>query len=327
MKFGLHVTPQFTADQDLSRAIDDMAQQTRAAREAGFESIWVPHHFVVHPMRMFQAHTLLARLSAEAGPMRLGTAILLLSMLNPVQVAEDAATLDWMTEGGYVLAAGLGYRPEEFQALGVPMKQRVGRFEESIGLIRRLWTEERVTHHGRYFTVDDGGLSLPPRRDGGCPLWVGGAAKPALERAARIGDAWIASFTSSIEQLSEQYAVYRAALGDKDVEYPLCRECFVAASDADAVAAARDPILGKYAAYASWNNTNVAGRTLDTWFDELRESGFLIGDDAKVRRGIARLRDELGVTMLIVRMSWPGLDNRLTLASIERFGDLIREFS
>ena len=73
-------------------------------------------------MRMFQPHEVLARLSAEVPGFRIGTGILLLSMMNPVQVAEQAATLDWMTDGGYVLAAGLGYRREEFQSMGVERK-------------------------------------------------------------------------------------------------------------------------------------------------------------------------------------------------------------
>jgi alkanesulfonate monooxygenase SsuD/methylene tetrahydromethanopterin reductase-like flavin-dependent oxidoreductase (luciferase family) len=330
MKFGFFVSPQFNADQDMGQAVANMSEQVRVARANGFESVWVPQHLLTHPMRMFQPHELLARLSADAEGMRLGTGILLLSMLNPVAVAEQAVTLDWMSEGGYVLAAGMGYRNAEFQAMGVPMKQRVGRLVEAVELIRRLWREERVTHHGKYFTVEDCGLSLRPRRPEGCSLWVGGAAEPAIERAAKIADAWLGSFTSDIPALSGMYATYRAALGpeapgETPPETPLCRECFVGETDSAAMGHARGPIISKYAAYDSWDNKLSGG--LSETFDTERDDKFIIGDAAHVRDLIARYRDELGVSTLILRMSWPGLDHAHTRSSIERFGAIIRDFA
>ena len=104
-----------------------------------------------------------------------------------------------------MLAAGMGYRNAEFQAMGIPMKQRVGRLVEAVELTRRLWREERVTHHGKYFAVEDCGLSLRPRHPEGCSLWVGGAAESSIERAAKIADAWLGSFTSDTPALSAMY--------------------------------------------------------------------------------------------------------------------------
>ncbi|MFT6583141.1 MAG: alkanesulfonate monooxygenase SsuD [Alphaproteobacteria bacterium] len=328
MKFGYFVSPQFSPDQDIGQAIANMSAQVRAARAAGFESIWVPQHFLTHPMRMFQPHELLARLSAEAEGMRLGTGILLLSMQNSVAIAEQAVTLDWMSEGGYVLAAGMGYRQAEFQGLGVPMKERVGRLVEGVELIRRLWTEERVTHHGKYFHVEDCGLSLRPRNPQGCGLWVGGAVEPAIQRAAKIADSWLGSFTSGLPALRGMYATYRNALATNAIEEgetPLCRECFVGPSDALAAATARGPIVGKYAASDSWDNKLSGG--LNETFEAERDDKFLIGDAAHVRDLVAQYRDELGVSTLMLRMSWPGLDHAQTCDSIERFGDIIRDFS
>ncbi len=328
MKFGFFVSPQFTADQDMSQAVANMSEQVRIARATGFESVWVPQHLLTHPMRMFQPHELLARLSANAEGMRLGTGILLLSMLNPVAVAEQAVTLDWMSEGGYVLAAGMGYRNAEFQAMGIPMKQRVGRLVEAVELIRRLWREERVTHHGKYFTVEDCGLSLRPRRPEGCSLWIGGAVEPAIERAAKIGDAWLGSFTSDIPALSAMYQTYRGARPAEvtDIpEMPLCRECFVGETESAARGHARGPIISKYAAYDSWDNKLSGG--LSNSFDAECDDKFIIGDAAHVRDLIARYRDELGVSTLILRMSWPGLDHARTRSSIERFGAIIRDFA
>ena len=88
MKLGFFVSPQFNADQDMGQAVANMSEQVRIAHANGFESIWVPQNLFTHPMRMFQPYELLARLSANAEGMRLGTGILLLSMLNPIAVAE-----------------------------------------------------------------------------------------------------------------------------------------------------------------------------------------------------------------------------------------------
>ncbi len=327
MKFGLYVSPQFRADDDLDDALAGMAMMVRAARESGFESIWVPHHYVVHPMRMFQPHELLARLSTEAGGMRCGTAILLLSMMNPVQVAEQAASLDWMTSGGYVLAAGLGYRPEEFQSMGVEMQDRAARLTEAVELIRRLWTEERVTHKGRFFTVEDVGLSLHPRRPEGCPIWLGGSVPAAVRRAARIGDAWLASFTAPISELSELRGEFLGAGGSNNDEQPICRECFVDTDDATAMAASRDALIGKYAVYDSWKNDDLAGRPFEERFEEVARDGFLIGGVDTVRDAVARYRDELGATTLILRMNWPGLSLDRAVDSIRRFSGVAREFT
>jgi len=93
--------------------------------------------------------SLLGRIAAEAGSMRIGTNIFRLPIHNPVYVAEQVATLDVISGGRFIFGVGLGYRPEEFDAFGVEMKTRVPRFLESLEIARRLWTEAEVTYDGR----------------------------------------------------------------------------------------------------------------------------------------------------------------------------------
>ena len=100
-------------------------RQTRVAKQNGFSSIMVGQHFLSEPLQMIQAEPLVARLAAEAEGMTFGLAILLLAMQNPVIVAENSASLDWIRDGHYILGVGLGYRKEEFQALNVNFEQRV----------------------------------------------------------------------------------------------------------------------------------------------------------------------------------------------------------
>src|SRR5208283_4645052 len=99
-----------------------------------------------HPMQMLQITPVMGYLAAHAQGMTIGPNILILPPLNPVHVAEEAATLDVLSGGNYVLGVGLGYREVEFEAFNIPLSERAPRLEESIALMRRLWTGEKVTH-------------------------------------------------------------------------------------------------------------------------------------------------------------------------------------
>jgi len=327
MKYGLYLNPQFPNDGDPQKALDGLLAQARLAKQKGFDSLWLPHHFATNPVRMFDTHTLMARLTAEAPNMTIGPGVLLLPVQNPVFVAEQAATLDWMSGGNYVLAAGLGYRPEEFAIHGSHISERVGRMVESIEVIRRLWTEERVTHHGKYYHLDDIGLSMRPVRPEGCPIWVGGSVPAAVKRAARIGDAWIASFSQTFDELEALKGDYDSARTEAGLAppttQPVCRETFIGPDGADALGMCRAALLYKYKAYAAWGNANVGGDTLEANFDEFVDSHFIVGDLAKVKDQVARTVEATNCDHFILRMNWPGLGPAETLKSIERAASII----
>ena len=213
--------------------------------------------------------------------------------------------------------------------MGVERKPRRSRFVQAVEVIRRLWTEDRVTHHGRHFHLDDIGLSARPRNPEGCPIWIGGAVPPAVERAAALGDAWLASFTTDPDVMRDLFTVYRRALPDgKQPEMPMCRECFLGASEADALEKCSATLIDKYAAYAAWDNDNVTDdRPFAERFDAFRKDRFLIGDAAQLTDQIARYRDELGVTTLLLRMNWPGTDYDHSRSSIRRFESVIKHLT
>ena len=135
---------------------------TRFARDAGFGSIACGQHFLSPPYQNLQSIPLLARLAADSGDMQLVLSILLLPLYSPADVAETVATLDVISEGRIVLGVGLGYRDIEYQAFNVERRHRVGRFLESLELVRRLWTEEEVTFHGQHFNLDNATCAIRP---------------------------------------------------------------------------------------------------------------------------------------------------------------------
>ena len=255
MKVGLFINTQYPEGFDVPAQVPALVEQVRVARDAGFKSLWFPHHWLTSPMQMLQIMPAMAFLAAEAKGMAIGPNILILPLLKPMHVAEEAATLDMLTGGNYILGAGLGYREPEFTAFGITHAERAGRFTESVALMRKLWTGGRITHKGKYFTIHDAGISVKPARPGGVPIYVAGLVDSAVKRAARIGDAWLIANASSIQEITPQMHTYRMAIteyGRPPLEFPIARECYVGTSHKTALDECRDALVYKYAAYASW---------------------------------------------------------------------------
>ncbi|MBM3676716.1 MAG: LLM class flavin-dependent oxidoreductase, partial [Actinobacteria bacterium] len=163
------------------------------AVELGIEGIVCGQHFLGTEMRYYQPIPYLAHLATLAPDLRIVLGILLLPLLNPVQVAEDVATLDVVTGGRVTLGCGMGYSDRELRAFGIERSQRAARFEEAIELIPRLWSGDPVSHEGAHFQVDaETRPSVLPLQRPRPPLWVGGQTLAAVRRAARLADAWYA---------------------------------------------------------------------------------------------------------------------------------------
>lgn len=319
MKVGLFINTQFPEGFGVAEHVPDLLAQVDAARDAGFSSLWLPHHWLTHPMQMLQLSPVMGYLAARAQGMTIGPNILILPPLNPVHVAEEAATFDVLTGGNFILGVGLGYRQAEFDAFGIPLSERAPRFTEAIGLMRRLWTEDRVDYRGRFYTINDAGLSLKPVRPGGPPLYIAAQADVSVRRAARLGDAWLIVNTGGLGKIAPLMQTYRAALkeyGRTPLDYPITVECYVGARHATAHEECRQPLEYKYAAYAAWGQADRAAGS----FEDFARDRFIIGDEVSVKEEIARYRELLGVDHFIMRVQWPGLPQEQALASIRRLG-------
>lgn len=322
MKLGMFINTQFPEGEPVAARIPELVEQVRVARESGFRSLLFPHHYLTAPMQMLQITPLMAYLLREAQGMTIGGNILLLPLLNPVHVAEEAATLDVLSGGNFMLGVGLGYRAPEFDSFGISLKERAPRFSEAIQLIRRLWTEDRVTHEGRFYSAKDVGISLKPLQAGGPPVWVAGLVEAAVRRAARIGDAWLianATTLGATEPLMRLYRETLQQLGKQVEEFPIARECYVGASNATAMQECRAALEYKYSSYAAWG---MESPTAGMSFEQMAKDRFIIGDKVAVKEEIARWQERLGVNHFVMRVQWPGLEQEKVLASIRRLGEL-----
>ena len=325
MRIGMFTAMQWSPEEDPATVLSALRELVRAARDNGFDALIMGQHVLTGPMGMFQLVPLLGHLVEDVAGMQIGPGVLLLSMMNPVLAAEEAATIDWLSDGNYVLCAGLGYRPEEFQAMGVEMKQRVGRLTEGLEIVKRLWTEDSVTHHGKHFQLDDAKASVKPKQNPRPPIWLGGDVEPAVRRAARIADAWCVAPTLSTESMLSYLEVFRAERRrtgqSENVSCPIIRECFVGRDAAHAKSVSRGPLLYKYSAYAAWGHGETTQGDFEDAFEDFAQGRFLIGDSEQVKDEILRYGEISD--QLLLRVQWPGLAHDEALGNIERIGSII----
>jgi alkanesulfonate monooxygenase SsuD/methylene tetrahydromethanopterin reductase-like flavin-dependent oxidoreductase (luciferase family) len=233
MRIGVSLTSSFTATEGRAGA-RMMIERAAAARRAGLTSLFVGDHHAT-PGPYYQNVPILARCLAEWGEAPFG-ALFLLPLWNPVLLAEQVGTLATLAPGRFILQTGLGDGEDQFAAMGARVKARVSAFEESIDLVRRLLRGEVVSSSGR-FQFRDGRVT--PRPAEPVEFWIGGTAEPAIDRAARVGDAWLAAPGLTPKQASALVTYYRdrcRAHGKTPSTIAIRRDIYVGESDAEAEA-------------------------------------------------------------------------------------------
>ena len=194
-------------------------EEVLALEAMAIDSLWVGGH-VSAPNPTPEAMVQLARLSALTERVRIGTSILLLPLYPPALVAKQVAELDRASGGRVSLGIGVGGEYEqEFRACGVPVKERGRRTDESIGLIRRLWSGEEISHPGPFYPMERVRIHPAPVQAGGPPIIVAGRQDPAMVRAAKLGDGWFPylysprAYAASVERIKAVAAEAKRDLG------------------------------------------------------------------------------------------------------------------
>jgi probable F420-dependent oxidoreductase len=166
-------------------------EQAQRVEELGFDSLWVSEHMLFY-VPTFDAITVLAAFAARTERILLGSAVLLLPLRHPTVIAKEVAGLDIISNGRIILGVGVGGEfPREFVACGVPVNERGRRTDEAIEVMRRLWSESRVNHEGRFFRLEDATMEPKPVQKPGPPIWVAGRSEAAMKRAATLGDGYM----------------------------------------------------------------------------------------------------------------------------------------
>lgn len=169
-----------------------------AAETLGYDSIWVMDHLFntgyirerLDAKPYYHPLATLSYLAATTQRVRLGTSVLVLPYHNPVELAKYVATLDQTSGGRVILGVGVGAMTEEFEALGISMRQRGALTNESLAIMKELWTSPDPSYASPRWHFSDLKFSPKPRQKPHVPLWVGGSSPGALKRAATMGDGW-----------------------------------------------------------------------------------------------------------------------------------------
>lgn len=211
-----------------SIGMDAVRAVATGAEALGFRDLWVTENTLDH-VTSFDPLTILTYAAAITSRIRLGASVLVLPVHDPRMVAHQWATLDYASGGRAIMGVGIG-RPMHYQEFQVPPEARVARFREQVELIRALWQQERVTHHGRFYHLDHARLGIRPVQ-APLPIWTGVGHPDALRRSATLADGWMGAGGSTTEDFRRSVPVLRDALekaGRDPATFPISKRIFMA---------------------------------------------------------------------------------------------------
>lgn len=294
--------------------------------ELGFDSVWLEEHHSVKNHYWPSPLMGLAGYATRTSRILLGTDILVMPFYHPVRLAEDAAMLDVISGGRFILGAAIGYRPDEFALYETPLENRGARYAEGLQLMRRLWTEEDCTFEGKHFHLRQARIEPKPIQPSGVPLWLGGWGPLSLKRAAEWGEAWVPGPTAGLDKLLQAQAEYRRELcaagkDPADFPNPLTREVIIAETNEQARALAEKHLLVNYRDEygGGWEHPLIGNedRAPIDQLDQLGQDRFIVGDPERCIAAIRRFRETFGVDHLICRLYFPGMPHEHILKELE----------
>ncbi len=172
--------------------IDELVHLVRLVDDCGYDSLWTGDH-ISYTSPVLDPFTQLAQCAVISRRLTLGTSVLLLPLRHPTPIAKQAITLDHLTEGRFILGVGVGGEfPLEYAACDVPHNERGARLAEGVTVLRKFFSGQPATHHGKFYgPFENVPMMPPPRTPNGPPIWFAGRKDPALRRIGRLGDGYL----------------------------------------------------------------------------------------------------------------------------------------
>ena len=220
MKFGLFQSVQLPDPNEQVRYYKEAMDQVRHAETLGFDSVWVTeHHFSRHGI-VSATLSLLAYLAGVTEKIRLGTGVTVLPFHNPIQLAEQAATVDLLSGGRLDFGVGRGFQWGEFNKLNIPMDEASRRFEESMEVLTKAWTAtEPFDHQGEFWRFNDMTVHPKPVQSPHPPIFVAASSEASVNRVARNGWNLLIGQGEPFDQVAQQIDYYKGALSQAGHEY------------------------------------------------------------------------------------------------------------
>jgi len=300
----------------------------KAARDAGFHSIWAGQHYFGGNRVRWEVIPLLARLIPEVKDSVVGTCILLLPLHHPVLIAEQVAILDIISGGKFVFGIGLGYREREFNGFGVPKRERATRFEEALGIVKDLWAQGRVDFAGKHFQFSNLTTPTRPLQKPTPPIWIAAHGDKAVRRAARMGDSLMMNPHASIDTLKRQLEIYRDALKCESKPFPaelsIRKDIYIAENREKAWEEAEREVPRLIQSFNA--EKQYQELPADDGYDETQDlktfirARYIVGNPADCIEQIKTHRDRLSLNHFIFRIASPGGNRQAMMEKIRLIG-------
>jgi probable F420-dependent oxidoreductase len=254
----------------------------RRAEALGFHDGWLTEN-ILSPSFYLEPVAYMAHLAAMTEKLRLGVAVIILNTRNPVQLAKALATVDQLSGGRVTVGFGLGAGTASYPTFGVPEDRRVARFEEAIRVLKALWTEEHASMPGQFWRLDAAAMQPKPVQKPHLPIIFGGHSEPALRRAVRLADGWMAAGSSSTDESIQHLQLIRRYLdeaGRPRASFMLSKRIYIALEDDETQARERlsqalsyqygsRSVEGKGVAATPARAIEIIGRLRDAGLDHL----------------------------------------------------------
>jgi probable F420-dependent oxidoreductase len=213
MRFAIAI-PQYAHDSRFDEAAF-RAHLARVEELALFEGVWVQEQVIgaADSLAPLQTLTYAAACSEQ---LRLGCAVFILPLHNPLHLAKAISSLDCLSHGRVDVGVATGGKGRPFEAFGVDPDKPVARFNEALALMKTCWTQPRIDFDGRWWTIHGGTMQPKPVQKPHPPVWFGGSAPAGMRRAVRHGDGFMGAGSQTVAQFAAQVAVVRGELGAQD---------------------------------------------------------------------------------------------------------------
>src|SRR6266496_3109144 len=214
MRFGLFGSAQARrggVDSDSGIGFRQFVENNVEAEALGYHSTFIVEHHFTGFGQISATLNLLTWVAARTTTLRLGTAVIVLPWHNPVLLAEQAATIDLMSDGRLEFGVGKGYRHNEFASFCIPPEEADERFEEGLALIIKSWTSnERFSHHGKYWNFENIIVEPPTRQKPHPPVWMAAGNPDSIRKVARRGCKLMLDQLASTQLAIDRFNIYKA---------------------------------------------------------------------------------------------------------------------
>jgi probable F420-dependent oxidoreductase len=260
MRFAISI-PQYARDRRFDQEAF-RAHLRRVEELAVFESAWTQEQLLSASESLAPLQTL-TYAAACTQQLRLGCAVFVLPLHNPVHLANAISSLDWLSAGRVDVGVGIGGRHGPYGAFGVDPDRAVARFNEALAVMKACWTEREIDFDGRLWKLEDAAMEPKPVQRPHPPIWFGGRVPAALRRAVRHGDGFMGAGSSTTDQFAEQVAVISDELAQQNRDpdtFPIGKRVYVHVDD-DASRAQQqlEQALARHYGRGGWSDHMVAG--------------------------------------------------------------------